>query len=163
MTKEDTTTFESMKRHCCQLNSVPHTDVNNKTPVKSGCVTNSESLDMTIVSDVTLSPNHNGMIISINYSSGNSAMVLETLIGAQDLNEARERNNWNKEKDSDASNKYKAANVVLAKYYFNEYGCKIGKTALQKKLEIQQDQQRKLLQARKKEEQNYYEDRKSVV
>ena len=42
-------------------------------------------------------------------------------------------------------------------YHFNEYGCKIGKTALQKKLEIQQEQQRKLLQARKKEEKIYHE------
>ena len=77
-------------------------------------------------------------------------MVLETLIGAQDLNEARERNKRNKEKVSNASNKYKVAKVVTAMYHFNEFGCKIGKTALGKKLEIKQEEQRNLLEVRKK-------------
>ena len=42
-------------------------------------------------------------------------------------------------------------------YFFNEFGCKIGKTALQKKQELFQIQQQKVLAARKKEEQVYIE------
>ena len=45
-------------------------------------------------------------------------------------------------------------------YHFNEFGCKIGKTALDKKRELQEIQQRKLLKARKKEEKSYYEKRR---
>ena len=45
-------------------------------------------------------------------------MVLETQIGAQDLNEAREMNKRNKEKGSDVSNKYKEAKAVMAMYHF---------------------------------------------
>ena len=40
-------------------------------------------------------------------------------------------------------------------FHFNEYGCKIGKTALQKKRELQQIQNEKILAARKKEEAAY--------
>ena len=39
--------------------------------------------------------------------------------------------------------------------HFNEYGCKIGMTAPQKKRENEQVQQRKVLEARKKEEAAY--------
>ena len=42
-------------------------------------------------------------------------------------------------------------------YFFNEFGCKIGKTALQKKQELFHIQQQKVLAARKKEEQVYFE------
>ena len=42
-------------------------------------------------------------------------------------------------------------------YHFNEFGYKIGKTALDKKREVQEIQQKKMLEARKKEEKSYYE------
>ena len=42
-------------------------------------------------------------------------------------------------------------------YFFNEFGCKIGKNALQKKRKLFQIQQQKVLAARKKEEQAYVE------
>ena len=42
-------------------------------------------------------------------------------------------------------------------YFFNEFGCKVGKTALQKKRELFDIQQQKVLAARKKEEQLYPE------
>ena len=159
MTKEDTVIFESMKGNYCQQNSFPNTDINLRTPVESVCVTHSKTSHTIIISDITSDPNHNGKVISLNYSSGNSAMVLETLVGTQDLNEARERNKKNKQKGSDASDKYKTAKAVTAMYYFNEFGCKIGKTALDKKRELQEIQQRKLLKARKKEERSYYDKR----
>ena len=96
-------------------------------------------------------------LLSLNYSSGNSAMVLETLIGAQDLLEARDRNKKNKEMGEKVADTYKRAKAVTAMYHFNEYGCKIGKTALQKKKELQQIQHEKVVAARKKEEAAYME------
>ena len=153
MTKEDNATFESMKGNYCQEN------IKVRNPVDSICVSLSKTSDTTIISDITSDPNHNnhGRVISLNYSAGNSAIVLETLVGTQDLNEARERNKKNKEKGSEASDKYKTAKTVTAMYHFNEFGCKIGKTALDKKREVQEIQQKKMLEARKKEEKSYYE------
>ena len=94
-------------------------------------------------------------ILSLNYSSGYSTMVLDTLIGAYDLQEARMRNKRNKQKGIETSNQLKKAKAVTAKYHFNEFGYKIGKTALEKKKQVWKDQQKKLLKARKKEEAKY--------
>ncbi len=94
-------------------------------------------------------------IMSLNYSSGNSAMVLDTLIGAYDLQEARMRNKISKQKGAESSNQLMKAKAITAMYHFNKFGCKIGKTALQKKQELWQAQQEKLLKARKKEEAKY--------
>ena len=41
-------------------------------------------------------------------------------------------------------------------YHFNEFGCKIRKLILDKNREIQQEQERKILKARKKEDQSYH-------
>ena len=81
-------------------------------------------------------PKSDNTILTLNYSSGNSAMVLDTLIGAYDLQEARMRNKKNKEKGIETSNQLKQAKAVTAMYHFNEFGCKIRKTALQKKQEM---------------------------
>ena len=70
----------------------------------------------------------------------------------------QEREIKNKENGSEASNKYKAAKAVTAMYYFNEFGCNVGKTALDKKREVQEIQQKKILEARKKEEKRHSED-----
>ena len=91
MTNEENVTFEFIKGHCCQLNSVSNTDINPRTPVKSVC-THSKTFDTTIVSDATSNPDHNRMVISLNYSSDNYATVLDNIIGAQVLNEEMERN-----------------------------------------------------------------------
>ena len=79
-------------------------------------------------------------------------MVLDTLIGADDLQEARMRNKVNKQKGVETSNQLKKAKAVTAMYHFNEFGCKIDKTTLEKKREVWQAQQEKLLKASKKEE-----------
>ncbi len=93
MTKEDNVTFKFMKGHYLQQStSFPNTDIDLRTPVKSICVTHSKISYTTIISGITSDPNHNVKVISLNYLSGNLAMLLETLVGAQDLNEARERN-----------------------------------------------------------------------
>ncbi len=84
-------------------------------------------------------------------------MVLETLFGAQDLLETRDRNKKNKEMGEKVADTYKRAKAVTAMFHFNEYGCKIGKTALQKKKELQQIQHEKVIAARKKEEAAYVE------
>ena len=157
MTKEDIKTFDAMKKDYVQ----PHSDTECVSPIiDSLCIQKSNS-DTTIISELT-DPNGNHgngncTVISLNYASGNSAMVLETLIGAQDLNEARERNKRNKTMGIEASNTYKKAQAVTAMYHFKEYGCKIGKTALEKKREIQHIQKMKVLEARKKEEKVYNE------
>ena len=84
-------------------------------------------------------------------------MVLETLIYAQDLNEARERNKRNKTVGIEASNTYKKAKAVTMIFHFQEYEYKIGNTALDKKREIQQIQKMKVLEARKQEGKVYNE------
>ena len=85
MTKEDTEVFESMKKNYNNLQS------NGSSPIDDLCIPHSSS-DTTTISDITKDPNHHyGQIILLNYLSGNSAMVLETLVGAQDLNEGREK------------------------------------------------------------------------
>ena len=58
---------------------------------------------------------------------------------------------------------HQKAKAVTAIYFFNEFGCKIGKTALQKKRELFHTQQQKFLAARKKEEQVYIEKSVSVL
>ena len=63
---------------------------------------------MTIISDITDLPQKaTSDIIPLNYSSGNSAMVLETLIGHNDINEARERNKKNNEDGLKVTETYK--------------------------------------------------------
>ena len=79
-------------------------------------------------------------------------MVLETLVAAQDLHEARERN---KERDGKVAETHQKAKAITAIHFFNEFGCKIGKTALQKKRELFDIQQQTELAERKKEEQVY--------
>lgn len=123
MTREDIETFNAMKNNYVQPDSEFASPI-----IDSLCIKKSNS-DTTIISDLT-DPHTNkntSSIISLNYSSGNSAMVLETLIGAQDLNEARERNKRNKTMGIEASDTYKKAKAVTAMFHFKEYGCKIGK------------------------------------
>ena len=153
MTKEDIVVFDAMKKNYAQPN-----DSNEKSLVP--LFIDSLPSDTTIVSDLTpptTSPNNQSTVISLNYASGNSAMVLDTLVGAQDLNEARERNKKKKEKGIEAANKYKQAKAVTAMFHFQKFGCKIGKTALDKKREMQQAQKLKILKAMKKEETAYNE------
>jgi len=152
MTREDIVTFDAMKKNYVQ----PDSDF--VSPIIDSLCIKKPNSDTTIISDLTDPHNNkNTSVISLNYSSGNSAMVLETLIGAQDLNEARERNKRHKTMGIEASNTYKKAKAVTAMYHFKEYGCKIGKTALEKKREIQEIQKMKILEARKKEEKVYNE------
>ena len=60
-------------------------------------------------------------------------MVLDTLIAAYDLQEARMRNTINKQKGIETSKQLKQEKAVTTMYHFQEFGCTIGKTALQKK------------------------------
>ena len=67
-------------------------DKNKKTILKRGWTCSGDTI---IISDLT---KHDPKIISdkimsINYSSGNSAVELDTLVAVQDLYEAREINN----------------------------------------------------------------------
>ena len=154
MTRDDADLLKSMKD-----TFLSPSDTFAPTPIDSLAINKSSSGDTTIISDLT----ENGpkmmtdKIMSLNYSSGNSAMVLETLVAAQDLHEARERNKKNKERGGHVAITHQRAKAVTAMFHFNEFGCKIGKTALQKKRELFHIQQQKVLAARKKEEQVYVE------
>ena len=154
MTREDFKNLESMKRTFQQ----PNMYKNFVTPFETISFLSRLSDSTTTISDLTdqdqmLYPKYH----SLNYSSRNSAMVLETLVGAHDLNEARERNRLNKSKGSAAAETYKTAKAVTAMFHFNEYGCKIGKTALDKKNDLYQPHLQKVKAARKKEEDAYNE------
>ncbi len=114
------------------------TNSTEKAPSKPLSFQKCGSGDTTIISDIT----KNGpkimseRIISLNYSSGNSTMVLETLVAAQDLHKAMERNKKNKARGGHFAITHQKAKAATAMYQFNEFGCKIGKTALQKKREL---------------------------
>ena len=133
MTKEDIVLFDKMKKNYVQ----PYKSNGNSLV---SLFIDSSTSDTTIVSDLTptTSPNNHSTVISLKYSSGNSAMALDTLVGAQDLNEARERNKKKKKKEKgiEALNKYKQATAVTVMFHFQKIGCKIGKTALDKKREM---------------------------
>ena len=154
VTKEDGTLFQSMER-----NFIPPSDNFSyaaESPVES--VSFQKSHSGSTISDLSDMPHRpTSDIISLNYSSGNSAMVLETLIGHHDINEARERNKKHKENGLKVAETYKKAKALTAMYHFNMYGCKIGKTALEKKRELQLIQHEKTLAARRKEEAAYLE------
>jgi hypothetical protein len=156
MTKEDIVAFELMKQ-----NFIPPNDSFQEVPLQSVICLPTNNSDTTIISELTeQQTNQSERIISLNYSSGNSAMVLDTLVGAQDWHQARERNRSLKEQGGKVADTYKKAKAVTAMYHFNSFGCKIGKTALEKKTELFNFQQQKILAARKKEEAAYKERRK---
>ena len=64
-------------------------------------------------------------------------MVLETLVGSQNLLETRYRNKTNEEKTDKITDTYKKTKTITVMFHFNESGCKIGMTALQKKQKLQ--------------------------
>ena len=105
MTKEDMKTFDAMKKDYAQPNSANDTEFVSPI-IDLLCIRKSNS-DTTIISDLTdpnNNKNSNGTVLCLTYSSGNLAMVLETLTGAQDLNEVGEKNKRNKTMDIEASN-----------------------------------------------------------
>ena len=87
-------------------------------------------------------------------------MVLETLVEAHNLNGTRERNKLNKSKSSATAETSKTAKVVTVMFYFYKQGCKIGKTALDKKNYLYQAHLQKVKAARKTEEATYKEKKK---
>ena len=111
--------------------------------------------DLSNVSQKFVNSRHHQKVISLNYSSGNSAMVLDTIVAENDLREARERNRIKKQEGEDMMSKLNDVKSVTAMYHFNQLGCKIGMDALDKKKEIFKMQQAKLLEARKKEEHDF--------
>ena len=100
-------------------------------------------------------------ILSLNYTSGQSSMVLDTLVGSYDLQEARMRNKRNKEKGIETSKNLDQAKALTAMYHFTKFGCKIGKSACQKKKELFEIQQKKVLEARKNEEAQYMDKKRN--
>ena len=90
-------------------------------------------------------------VIALNYTSGNSAMVLDSYIGEKDLREARERNRLKKMEGQELKSKFEEVKTVSAMFHFNHLGCQIGMDALQKKREILKLQEENLLEQKKKE------------
>ena len=102
MTSDNCGAFKLLKRHFIILKQ--HNSF--QPPVDSVSFQQSHSTtSISEISDPVISDNvfNNHTLLSLNYSAGNSAMVLETLIGAQDLLEARDRNRKNKEKGEQVS------------------------------------------------------------
>ena len=99
----------------------------------------------------TLTENNNNVTMDFNYSSGNSAMVIEALVGENDLMEARERIRLKKQRGEEASSIFDSAKALTAMVHFNEIGCKIGKSALEKKKHIAHLQRQKKLDSMEKE------------
>ena len=96
-------------------------------------------------------------LLSLNYTTGNSAMVLESIVADQDLREARERNRLKKLEGSQIKSKFEEIKSVTAMLHFNELGCKIGMDALQKKSDIFNIAEAKIEEVRKKEMVKYDE------
>jgi len=120
----------------------------------------SSTSDNSLVSDITpasLTP----PTVELNYSSGNSSMVLDALVAQNDLLEARERIRIKKQEGEQVSTIFDSAKALTAMVHFNEIGCKIGKSALQKKRYLADLQLNKKLEARKKEEANYLEKKRA--
>ena len=63
----------------------------------------------------------------------------------------------NRDKGEKTKHDFEKARSITAMYHFNSYGCKIGKTALDIKKELQDIQKKKQLEARNKEEKDYFE------
>ena len=91
MTKDDTALFQRIQTTYDVLTDDFAFEV-LPSPVESVAFQKSHS-GLTIISNITDLPQKaSSDVISLNYSSGNSAMVLETLISHHNINEARERN-----------------------------------------------------------------------
>ena len=137
MTKTDR---ESFKLPLSRLSEVLQVSDNNFLSLDTSIdLKKSSSAEFSLTSDIIMAdinPKSDNTILSLNYSSGNSAIGLDTLIRAYDLQEARMRNKKIKEKGIETSNQLKQAKAVTTMYHFNQFGCKIGKTALQKKQEM---------------------------
>ena len=121
------------------------------------------STDNSTISDLTnlnLSQTQQPKILNLNYSSGNSAMVLETYVHESDLREARERNRIKKSKGEEMQKSFSDIKSVTAMYHFNELGCMVGMDALKKKRQILTIHEEKLLQQRQKEEADFNDKKK---
>ena len=106
MTRDDAALLKSMRdTFLSPSNNFAETD---KAPIDSLSIQQSTSGDATIISDLTKNgPKLSKKMVSLNYSSGNSAMVLETLVAAQDLHKARERNKRNKQRGGEVAETHK--------------------------------------------------------
>ena len=148
MTKSDRDSF-----------SQTYLSLNNNGSVPN-CVDLSSSSSRSTISDLSCPTRYNAAgkdIIQLNYSSGNSGMALDCLVHSNDIMESRERNKLNKEQGEQMKSNFEKAKSVTAMYHFNSYGCKIGKDALQIKKELHENEKRKQLEARRKEEREYFQ------
>ena len=76
---------------------------------------------------------HKQKVIALNYTSGNSTMILDTYIAEKDLREARERNRLKKLEGQKLKSKLEEVKIISAMCHFNCLGCQIGMDALQKR------------------------------
>ena len=132
----------------------------NNPPLSSIDMINDTSTavsDLSNVSQKFFNTQQSQKVTALNYTSGNSAIVLDTIVAEKDLMEARERNRLKKMEGNDIKHKLDAVKTVATMFHFNNLGCVIGKDALQKKQHIVAIQQSKILQARKKEESVFQE------
>ena len=141
MTVSETVTFASIMTPLTPMHSIDLSEGNS------------------ILSDLTtqqMQHPQQSKVLQLNYSSGNSAMVLETYIAEKDLREARERNRIKKMEGDEMMKKFDDVKAVTAMYHFNEFGCSVGTDALKKKQLIQRINEKKQ-QDQLKKDQNEFE------
>ena len=92
-------------------------------------------------------PNTVTIASKLNYSTGRSAAVIETLLHDADLRKIREINKRKADKGKAAQEKLDAAKKLTAMLNFNTIGCRVGDDSLKVRMKIAQ---------KKKDEENQF-------
>ena len=90
----------------------------------------------------------------LNYSSGRSAAVIETLLHDVDLQKVRERNKEKADKGKATKEKLDNAKKLTAMLNFNTIGCRVGEDSLKVRMKIAQ---------KKKEEEDQVQQKKDKI
>ena len=91
----------------------------SSSPPTNMILLHSSTSDNSLVSDITLA-SLTPPTVELNYSSGNSAIVLDTLVAQSDLLEARERIRIKKQEGEQVSSIVDSAKALAAMVNFNE-------------------------------------------
>ena len=99
-------------------------------------------------------PNTVTIASKLNYSSGRSAAVIETLLHDADLRKIREINKRKADEGKAAQEKLDAAKKLTAMLNFNTIGCRVGDDSLKVRMKIAQ---------KKKDEENQLQQKKDMI
>ena len=107
--------------------------------------------------------NQSQKLLSLNYSIGNSALVLESIVADQDLREARERNRLKKLEGGEIKSRFDEIKSVTAMLHFNALGCKIGMDTLQKKMRLSRLLKQKMKRVERKRRLNSMNEKENMM